>query len=412
MKLLELYKSLLKTGSMVTTQDGYVSFQNGDSTKPATVKGKRLVLPTPEHLANPDWKERVVFHPLSENIMRGESVVLEEFRSSINTKLNYIIGLLAYQLIQIATSVGDHSKLSPDQLEFLSKLKNADDKTMEAFQKLLAKMSVDQKHNAFISIYLKRGGTVLGKRHSRVGIVTFPFYSELVGGATEVYGIKLRVKDRETFINLMEYMFPVIGVAEAHNRGSDSTVAPYLDALMKSVMAISSPINDQVMLFSTVIDNSDSLLIEDGWVETFDNLEVMVPEIRMIPMQAGNEGAAANAKEVVSGTDNTVVAPVNPVPAWQQMIVPHQQYNAPVVHSGPVRTASGGLDFQSILNSNPVLAQLVGGGNNQPTYGRSPERDPRWAGNGFNSSQPVNNGSSWGNSGSGNNLNNLNNPRY
>lgn len=407
MNLQELYKSLLKTANMVVTPDGYASYQVGDATKPATVKGKRIVLPTPEHLANPDWKDRVVFHPLSENTLRGESTILEEFRSSINKKLNFTIGLLAAELLTIASSIGEHSKLSPDQLEFLSKLKNADEKSLESFYKLLKAMPIDQKQNAFVSIFLKRGGTIGEKRHSRVGIVTFPFYTELKTGTGDIYGVKIRVKDRETFINLMEYMFPVINEAGSYNRGSDSTVAPYLDALMKSVMSIASAINDQVTLFSNVVDKSDSLLIEDGWVETFDNLAVMVPQIRMIPMQAGGEGSPLNSPATPTtpvassgyiaptpppAIQNAFTSPVRPVNAWEQSSMsPSNGYPTQPVAPAVVRT-SRGTDFHSLINSNPVLAQSIRGMGSAPQMNVDPRNTPRY--------NPVQNnfggGNAWG----------------
>ena len=63
MKILDLYKSILATAGLVTTSDGFIKMEIGDKTKPATVKGKSLVLPTPEHLKNPDWTNREQFHP-------------------------------------------------------------------------------------------------------------------------------------------------------------------------------------------------------------------------------------------------------------------------------------------------------------------------------------------------------------
>ena len=207
MKLIPLYESLLATADMASTADGFISRKVGGKSTPATINGKRLVLPTHEHLCNPKPAEQIIFHPLSENILRGESIVVEDFRKAINIKLHYTIGVLAYQLLTIATSTAEHSKLNPDQLEFLSAVKNADEKTLESFQKLLRAMSVDQTANTFVSIYLKRGGVVEGKKYSRAGIVSFPLFEELCKDDT-VYGVKLRVKDKDTLINLMQYIFP------------------------------------------------------------------------------------------------------------------------------------------------------------------------------------------------------------
>lgn len=392
MKLLELYEALLKTAGLVTTSDGFVSKHVDGLVKPATIKGKRVVLPTPTHLANPDKTEIILFHPLSENIMHGESVVLEEFRSGINNKLNFTIGLLCYQLLLISTSVAEHSKLSPDQLEFLSKLKNADEKTLETFNKILKATGGTQKQNTFVSIFLKRGGVVGGKKRSRAGIVSFPFYTDLKKNESEVFGVKMRVKDRETFINLMEYIFPTIDVPESHNRGSDALVGPSLDALMKTVIGIAGPLNDQITLFANIIDDSEAMMINGDWVESFDNIDAMNNEVRMIPIQAGNEGSSVNAGTAVTPPPAPApTQPINQQPAWQpqQQLTP-QGYLQPPAAPAPIIT-SRGLDFASAIRSNPALAQTLG--YNNPNYGiqsRPMNTEPRW-GNSGNPYQQNNN---------------------
>lgn len=303
MKLIPLYESILRTAHLTCSADGYVSRKLLGDPEPALIKGKRLVLPTPDHLAKTDNEVR--FHPLSENILRGESEVLEFFRSALNIRMNYTLSLLVYQMMVIGTSPAVHKKLSPDQSLFLSKVKNADEKTLEVLQRLMKAMPYNQTQKAFVSIYLKKGGVVGDRKYMRAGIVTFPLYNELVKGELEVYGVKMRVKDRDSIRALLEYMFPNIDKVGSYSRGSDSQVAPFLDALMKSVMSLASPLNDLVELYKKHIDDPENMMFESGWVETFDNLEVMLPEIRKVPMQSGNEGsttatAAAPAAESVA----------------------------------------------------------------------------------------------------------------
>jgi hypothetical protein len=419
MKLLDLYRSLLSCANMVVTSDNCVSRSFGGKTEPAMIKGKRLVLPTKEHLSNPDWKERVAFHPLSENILRGESTVLEDFRTSLNVRLNYTIGLLAYQLMVIATSPDEHKKLNPDQTEFLSKVKAADESTLEALKKLMKAMKTDQSNRAFVHIFLKRSGTVAGRKHSRVGVVTFPLYEELKNPKAAddgVWGVKMRKKHIETLKALFEYMIPNIETAEAHNRGSDSTIAPYLDALMKAVLGVAAPLNDLIELFRNQLETGDEndaagpdkLLFDDKWVEVFENLEVMQPEIRAIPMQAGNDGPsgkpAQSAGAAAAGVPATPTpaAPASPLPAaltnpqpvvnWGTAPAQPASAFATAAASAPVRTERG-VDFDSLLRSNPALAQQVGGvGSPQTSWQGNAQGQaaPRWAGGGFGS------GPSWG----------------
>lgn len=369
MKLLDLYTALLKTASMEVTEDGYVSRRIGENSEPATIGGKRLTLPTAEHLARPNLETEIIFHPLSEHILRGESEVLEDFRKSLNITLNFKMSVLMYQLLRLGTSTGDHGKLNPEQSEFLSYIKNADKDTLPHLKKLLGTMAHDQTQKGMVSIYLKRSGSVHKKRYARVGVVNFPLYQELCRAMEsedhKVFGTKMRVsKDIEPLKKLLEYMVPGIDESEHYYRGSDSEVAPYLDALMKAVMAVGSTVNAQVDLFWKHLDQPEELQIEDGWVEVFDNLAVMLPEIRMIPMQAGNDGKPSKAAETNTAVTVTTAptapasalpaALTNPASTWQQPTMPAYQPAA------VQKTASGKLDFNSVIANNPAVAAAGG----------------------------------------------------
>lgn len=384
MKLLDLYKSILATCNLRVSNDGYVSLVMGDDTKPAMIKDKRLVLPTPEHLAKPS-KDKIIFHPLTENQLRNESDVLEFLRNTMNIRIGYTFGALGYQLLTLATSHGNHAKLSPDQSEFLSIVKNADEKTLQVFTKLLAAAGVGQSQKSLVSIYLKRSGSVNGKKHTRAGIVTFPLYNELIKSPSECYGVKLRVKDYETIKNLMEYMLPGIATPEFYNRGSDCQVAPFLDALMKVVLAVASPLNDLVELFKDYIEDAESLQFESDWVETFENLEVMLPEIRKVPMQAGNEGAVGEKSSTAQQQALTVPAaplapPVPQQPVWMGQPQPQQPLPFVPQHIPPAIVNTGrGLDFGSVIAATPALAMQVGGMGSPQQYGQTlGSRPPRW----------------------------------
>ena len=427
MKLLDLYKSILKTANLVVTEDGCVSRSFGGKSDPAMVKGKRLVLPTKDHLSNPDWKERVAFHPLSENVLRGESAVLEEFRSSLNVRINYTIGLLAYQLLTIAASPDEHKKLSPDQTEFLSKVKNADEGALDLLKKLMKAMKTDMSNRAFVHIFLKRSGSVDGKKYSRVGVVTFPLYEELKKPVSDdgIWGVKgARKKHIEALKHLLEYMIPGIETPHSHDRGSNSEMAPYLDALMKAVLSVAAPMNDMIELFRNQLDTGDendpagpdALMFEDKWVETFENLEVMRNEMRSVPMQSGNDGTPSQttaAAPVGSNIPTTpAAAPASPLPA--ALMGPVGGYPAPQQPSafqaaaaapGPVRTANG-VDFDSLLRNNAALAQQVGGVGGFAGGGGFPQQQqnntPRWAqgGSAWGQAAPQQQ-QGWGNTGGG-----------
>ena len=388
MKILDLYRSILKAAHLVTTSDDCVSLSMAGQTQPALIKGQRLVLPSAAHLANPDKKSIILFHPLSENLFHGESKVLEYYRSVLNHRLNYTFGMVAYGLLSIATSPAEHKDLSPDQSEFLSKLKHADEKTLHVLEKLQEAMPAKQTQKSFIAIFLKKGGKFQDKGYGRVGIVNFPLYKELKKNEGEVYGVKMRVKDREALIALMEYMLHEIDVPEAYNFGSNSKTAPFMEALMKAMANVASPLNDVIELFADKFDDPEDLKFDSDWVETFENLDVMIPQIRSIPMQAGNEGNVAAlegkptskpAAEIGFSATPTASAPAIAQYPWQATAAPAPVYQQPAPVMQPVINSNGALDFSSIVRSNPALQQQLGSYNAPQQFQQPQQNIPGWA---------------------------------
>lgn len=428
MKLLDLYVAMLDVAKIKVTEDGFLEQRVMGEKKPAMLKGKRLVLPTREQLSTIDWSNRTRFHPLNENVLRGESDVLTFFRKSLAIRANLTFALVAMKLLELSTSPADHGKLSPEQAEFLSKVKNADEKTLEVFVKLIDAFPANE---SFVSIFLKRAGQIGGRRHARVGVVSFPIYQALKAGG-DVKGVKMRVKDRESLIALFEYMIPTIDKGEENYRGSDSQIAPFCDALMKSMLVIAAPLNAIIELFRNQFDEgeADDLLFNDEWVEVFDNLAVMKNEIRAIPMQDGNDGSVIDVDGTPGATPLVTAAPTaapvhapagptpgsmhaqiygapvapvqapypgtmapahgQPPPGYYNPHGAHQQYpnpgyvapgypHAPV--APPVVQDTGrGLDFNSLIRANGQLAAQVGAiGQPPPFHVQQQQRQPGWA---------------------------------
>jgi hypothetical protein len=75
MKLLDLYRSILKTAHLIVDAEGFVSQVRGANKEPFLVDGQRLVLPTDEQMRAGE-ADTVAFHVLFEYLTRGESPVL------------------------------------------------------------------------------------------------------------------------------------------------------------------------------------------------------------------------------------------------------------------------------------------------------------------------------------------------
>lgn len=407
MKLIKFYKDILTLASLKADKDGYISgsIGNSDKTSPVTIKGKRLVLPTKNQLSISGWEDRIVFHPLYENVLKGESEVIEKFRNLICMRFNLSIGVLCMSLLTLAASNARHKELKPEQSEFLTKVKMIDDKSVETFQKILETLDPSKAKNNFVSIFLKRSGSVAGKTFFRVGVINFPIYTALLDESMQINGVTIRKKDKEVYKNLLEYIFKDIATNGAYNAGSDSDISPYVDALLRASIKIIAPLNDVINLFKEILPEIDDLEYLCDWVNTLDNLKSMEMEIKSIPMQAGNEGQALISSNVVADTPTqqstaqptttpAVTQPViqqtvNPnmpgfVPPWQvnqQLHNQQYQFGTPVQQPTVIVTKDG-VDFGSLMASNPAIAQNAArafNGMHQMPIPQLQQSVPRWA---------------------------------
>ena len=396
MKLLDLYKDILKMGWMTVNEDGLISMSsrlnaddNGGS-DPVIIDGKRLVMPTQYHLDHPDPKQKVIFHPLSESILLGESAVVSKLRRVYSVMINLAILKLIEDLITLGLSVADHKKLSPGQAEILSILKDVDARTQKDMSKMIVNaVKKDGVDGMFFKLYLKKGGTVDGKKYSKAGIATFPFYNEISQDKAEHYGVTIRKKDHLMIQKLMEVILPGISEAHHYDRGSNSDIAPYLDALLRTVQAVGSDLNKLSKKFHKFLSHPEMTEVSLDWVEGMDNISEYLSEIRRIPAQLGNQGSRKteeimqedlnlrdalnqgvnqainrsneiNEKVTASHTNAMPVAPVErplapwedaPAPAPTTSLVPQAAMAAPVMQAPMMsqQPAQNSMDLMSFL---------------------------------------------------------------
>mgnify|MGYP003407292093 CR=1 FL=1 len=422
MNLLKLYTEILATGLMSVNDEGLVSqpskYTLGGTVpiEPTLIDGKRLVLPTQKHVDQPDPEEKIIFHPLSENALQGESAVITKLKTMNSVVINMTILNLVSKLIELALSTEEHKKLNPDQSELLSILKNADEKTEKDFMKIvLSGIRKEGAEGLFFKVFLKRGGTVMGKKYARVGVVSFPLYEELTNGENEHYGVTLRKKDHGVFAKLLEYILPRIAESHAYDVGSDDDTAPYLDALMQSVASVGVDINARIAEFENLITYADELKIKMGWRKAFKDLSDFTPEIRRIPAQYGNRGnrrvdeqlkeehniqsavdSALHRSEAVAEVPMVAKAAPVTVPPWEHTPVPVvasvPSLSVPMVAPPPVASAPGTISALELLGIMPGQPAYPPQGY-PPGYGQQggyPPGYPQQPGYGYPQQRPGN----------------------
>jgi hypothetical protein len=388
-KLISLYTSILDYAGLGVDANGFIYTQHDADKTPLTIGGKELILPTTEVLRRPHNGEQTIFHPLAENALQKESAIIRTLRSALNVRMNYFFGILAKQLLQIANDKTIHGRFTPDQRDLLIALKEADETSEVNFTKLMLAYLNKDYERIFVHCYLNKGGKVRGKKYARTGVISFPMYELLKEKGVDIPDVKLRAKDVEIFLNLYRLIFPHIDEPESYNYGSDSDIAPYLDALMMSTIKVLASINDIIDEYNDYITEKEALTSNSEWVEGFNDLRTYLGEIRNIPHQTGVDDVQP-ARPVNTGAQmplpprpQDTFQPAQPVSQQPQFQQPAPQQQAPQPVAPGLHYTDKGLDFQSLLQNRPDLANRPNPlamnpmGMMQPNPGMRPP--PSWA---------------------------------
>lgn len=384
MDIIQLYRSILESLGLQVDEAGMVSMLLDDEPYPCTVGDKRLVLPTQKLLRSGDWAGKIAFHPISENVLRGESPVLKKLRVLINHRLTEVISVLLTELMEIAANTAYHDKLTPTQSEFLSYVKDADAKTVKSLNNVLKSISTTGDKR-LVSIYLKRGGKWKGEKYSRVAVASFPIMDEFETPDQSIFGVKLeRKRDKKTIESLFKFLIPDANDLEEYSYGTNSLTAPYFHALCHSYLKVARQLNKITRRFRRHLDNPEALMISTDWESAIDN----VSEYRdLIPTLEGNDGVVVGEEEVPAiQTPAQVAPPLQGRPAGYP-VAP----TAPVVPTAPVQAPDGsvkrtarGLDWNSVMESQRRSGAPVGF--QQPPFASAPT--PFATGGGFNRGAP------------------------
>ena len=259
-RLINLYKTILTSAGLESDAQGRIYQKLAGESIPCTVGEKSLLLPTKEVLKDTDWTSAIAFHPLSENVARGESPIIKKLKELLLTRATRVLDGLAFQLLSMAANTQTHEKFSPAQLEYLTYLKDADGKMVDAYRKMIGSVTIDGKHR-LINMYLKRSGTLNGTKYARLCITSLPILDKSDESERTLFGHKVRKRDFTSIPQLFEYILP--GVNEnAYSYGTHNKTAPFFHALMLSYLNIAKQLNQRVEMFKEHLVDVDDLLID------------------------------------------------------------------------------------------------------------------------------------------------------
>lgn len=414
-KLQKLYKDILAYAAMSADNEGYISVGVGvGSVVPALVSTVvdnkpgpklRLVMPTQANLRS-DQTGKLVFHPLAEKAIGDMSPTTACLRKNITIRTNFMLGNILSSLLSLAASPDLHHKLTPEQLELVVALKTVDDSVVSTFVSLIvAGIKSADADKLFVNVFVRRGGTYKNNRYARVGVTTFTMYNDLLKSPNELYGIKLRPKDRDVFKALFEFVFPGIKEPEQYNFGSNDKVAPWLHALMFTTGLVAGRINDVVTEFKEYIDHAEETMFNADWIDDFQNLEALEVDIKRVPYQHRvdlvQEEHPALVAQPATGyqiSSNNIQQQQQPQFQDKYIASNFNQVNARPNTPSLSYDEKGRLDFRSVMAANPAIAAAAnqfGAFNNSGQYN-----------NGFNQNarRGYSGGGNWNNGGQYNNM--------
>ena len=316
-KLTEIYTAVLASVGAYVDADGLVSiapFPSDDEKTPFTVGGKRLVVPSKRQLNMTDWSNRVAFHPLVQNVVGGESPVMEALRRRATTYMSWITGFYFFSLATLAVDTAKHPDLTPAQAAWLAPFSDGDKSLLKTIESIIGLNKLTFRNKCeFIRFKIIKGRVWNGQKRSRVAIAHFPLYEELTSDDFDrtFCGINLRVKDVKMLRAMYEKLFPGIADTGTCEFGTDSVVAPSLEALMQVYGRMATDLNNAAVQLQGVIKGAEDLVIPLDWIDTFNNLQSIQSDIRKVPMLDGNDGRVRtdNAQSMIA-VESTPPAPM------------------------------------------------------------------------------------------------------
>lgn len=294
-ELVEKYQDLL--ASMGLTIDlPYVRLaeSNGVET-PVTVQDKPMVLPTRELLKENNWDSLQAFHPLAENPLRGESLILKKLRVLVAFHTTSVVLTLAEELLKIASDGALQAKLSPKASEFLSHVGDVDAKTLKAMDSVRKKISVLGDHR-LVGFYFSRPGDQRKDSYTRLCRVDFPIFDAAADKEPTIFGVTMRHRDKKAILGVLDWLIYPKHEEDAdlsgfYNAGTRTLSAPYFITLMTAFKKLMHELNSKIKLFKkTIPDVVAETLTDLSWADLIDDVDRYRD---IIPALPGNEGTVS-----------------------------------------------------------------------------------------------------------------------
>lgn len=316
MQLQDFYRQVLNAVNVEVGADGRLYTDYGER-KPLLIDGEPVFFPSPELLRAGVQPGMMVFHPLSESLVRAaESPVFAKLRSLVTYRLTVSVSLLVAGYLDLGGATHRHRSLPMNAHGVLSAVADVDPKVAEAFAEILSRTNIDSSER-LLGLYAKRGGTYRGEKYPQVMVATFPLYEALEETDNNtVFGVSLRKKDIRVLTDVLRYVLPGLEDRETYSAPSSNRTAPMFHALLSSFAKIAKQINKLVNLHREFLEDPSAIEIPTEWVSELDDISQWAGQIPSLPGNEGQSPVAPQQQETAPGQAYPQVnAPIQPMVA-------------------------------------------------------------------------------------------------
>lgn len=312
------YESILRSGNCEIVKGHVFTQVDHDSIAVVDHTGKAVVIPNKAVLSGTDWDKFVAFHPLCEDISRGQSEIIKFLTKLLQYETNLRVVTLIEQLVKI-NKAGDQGGVTPPAQHAMFKvLAGADAKfydfVLDADKGILANVDPEDVNKVPVRFKLRRRTEIDGVEYRRYCSVTFPMYPD--SDKDKICGVSGRVKDVRMWSDFLEYLFEGIDDDETYSYGTQRITAPNLGALLGAYSRVSERINAIVDAFEDDkypligAQRVDLSFNRPEFLESLTHMAASIPPLRGnagIPSRAGEE--AAEIKLADPAPANTIRRP-------------------------------------------------------------------------------------------------------
>lgn len=301
--LAAVYTAILKSLYCSVDDDGVVKSLKDE---PYRIGDNVVVVPTHELLKENDWKGKVAFHPLCEDLLAGQSDITRWLIKRVNAAIALNVCHLVLCSLQIAQNPALQSEIKDGSYtQYIEILGESKESTINFFRKKLMKAFGDEESSvSFSNLYVSRAGELNGKTYSRIATLEIPMLNENTDD-TMLLGIKAPNKaDKRMIIDFVAKLFDGVPLEV----GSNGNV-PYFEAIMRLYYGVANRLNKVRKTLKGGIDDSVLGTVSLSWHKWLD--EGMNDQIGVIPPLSGNVGPVEKAKKprgTVSREDDEITS--------------------------------------------------------------------------------------------------------